>query len=133
MKQASFSWRILGDVAVSFASEGQIRDADWNPFVKELSDKPVRKYVSATLSNLEVNSVQRKAIIDVLRAKNISVAVVTDDKLVIGMVTAASWFGANVKAFSWANLDAALRHLSIADSMLQQITQTISTLRTKTR
>lgn len=123
----------MGEVAVSFASEGQIRDADWSPFVKELSDKPVRKYVSATLSNLEVNSLQRKAIIDVLRAKNISVAVVTDDKLVIGMVTAASWFGANVKAFSWANLDAALRHLNIADNMLTQVTQTISMLRTKTR
>ena len=38
---------------------------------------------------------------------------VTDDKLVRGILTAISWFGGNVKAYPWAELKAAIQYLKI--------------------
>ena len=50
------------------------------------------------------------------KSKALSIAVVTDVKLVRGMVTAVSWLGVDIKAFSWLDVSAALKHLEVTNA-----------------
>ncbi len=130
MSAGVIKWDIVGDVFIVHTTEGRVPDSDWNAFVQELRTKPVRKFLGASTGSTDVSSTQRKAAAEVMKERNISATVVTDDRLVRGVVTAASWLGANIKSFSWAELNACLRALDASPEQHAQITATLMRLRT---
>jgi hypothetical protein len=130
MKQATHKWIDIGDLMVSLGiNEGPIPDDVWERFVKEIIAKPIKKYLATNVGYVDVNSVQRKLISDAFKTKNITVAVVTDEKIVRGIVTAVSWLGVNIRSFSWTELEKAIDYLAVVQPQKQRTLEAIKQLR----
>jgi hypothetical protein len=118
MKRAMHKWVEVDRLMVAYSTEGPVPDEVWENFVRDLKTRPITKYLGVSVGQFEVTSIQRKQVADALkgrvRGREIALAIVTDERLVRGIVTAASWLGVNVKSFSWAEIREALDHLEIS-------------------
>ncbi len=121
MKYSTHKWTFISEVMVCFTTEGQIPDEVWVTYIKDLSSKPVKKYLGAVIGALEATSVQRKEASEIILAKNIPVTIITDERVVRGIATAISWLGVEVKAFSWAEKQEAIRHLGVQGFLEERI------------
>ena len=119
MKQSTYKWDIFDDILMGFATPGRIPTEVWDAFIDDLRTKPIAKYLGTSFGAVEANSIQRKQISDIFTSRKMLVAVVTDDSLVRGLITAVGWFGVNIKGFSWAELRGALRHLGVQDDRVE--------------
>lgn len=121
------SWRIFEDKwLVSYTRPGPISDKVWDAFVQAIDNAPhLRVTVGVSYGSVEVNSVQRKKTADALKRKNVQTVVITDDRLTRGIVTAISWLGANLKAFSWADIDKAVAAIEAPPKVSRDILDSI--------
>jgi len=120
---------VAGDLLISVTSAGVVSDQDWQEFTKALRTQRVTKYLAASLGKTEASSVQRREAAQILKAKGIRTAVLTDDTFTRGLVTAVGWLGANVSAFTWSDIDSGLKYLNVTESMAERARGTLSTLR----
>lgn len=118
---ASFEWKIIGNVIITMSANGEIAEKPWNDFIQDLRTKAVTRWLSANIGTVEVSSLQRKAAIDIMNERGILASVITDDRIVRGIVTAASWFGAKATPFSWDNLKDGVVKLDIREPTLTQV------------
>ena len=128
MAESVFKWFKDGDVMVGVNTPGNISDEVWSKFLADLSADDYSCYIGCSLGILEVSAPQRKQAANALRHNKVALAVITDDVLVRGVVTAVSWLGANVKSFAWKDIDHALERLEVMDRK-GQIMATIERLR----
>jgi hypothetical protein len=130
MKKCIHKWTFVGDLVVAFTTEGDFLPDDvWDRFVADVKNKSVDKYLATALGAVKASSVQRKKIADVVKEKGIPIGVVSDDRLIRGMVTAVSWLGVDVKAFSWAELEAAVVYLKMPAIMTNHVRMAIDGLK----
>lgn len=108
-------WVKSGEVMLNVTTAGHVNDELWASFVAELGAHDYKCYIGASLGVLEVNALQRKEAAAALRGNGVAVAIITDDVLVRGVVTAVSWLGANVKSFAWRDFDRALGRLGVSE------------------
>ena len=106
-------WIIVDDVIISCATAGPVPESVWSSYVRDLQEKRFTRHLATAVGSVELTSVQRKSASEAIKRRNVPVAVVTDDKLVRGIVTAVSWLGVNIKAFSWGEVRPALKHLQV--------------------
>lgn len=128
-KQAIHKWVNSGDLLITFSTAGTVSAPVWDDFIKYVEKAPITRFIGTSIGSLEVSSVQRKQIADIVKRRNIPLAVVTDEKLVRGIATAASWLGVNIRAFSWVELRQAIRHLNVKQPMEDVVYQEIMELR----
>jgi len=116
---------VFQDVLISVSLPGPLIDEEWQRFLRDLRTEPISKYLVASLGRTESSSVQRKQASDILKSRGIRTAVMTDDTLVRGAVTAIGWLGVNVDAFPWSKLREALKYLGLtgaaADLAMDQL------------
>jgi hypothetical protein len=122
---------VLDDLLVSVSRAGSkdggmLSESDMAQFIEKLRHAPVKKLISCLHGSSNSSSVQRKEGADLIKSRNIEVAVITDDRLVRGFVTALSWLGAKVHAFSWADIGAALKHLDVQNQLADDALSAIS-------
>lgn len=129
MKIGVIKWAIVGDVFVVHTTEGRIPDSEWNAFVQEIRSKPVRKFVGASTGATDVPSTQRKLVSEALAEKKIASIVITDDRVVRGLATAASWFGVSIQSFAWSEMDKCIKELKVSPEQGSQITTTLLRLK----
>lgn len=130
-KVADLSWETVDDVIIGYGTPGRVPDAIWNQWVEALKAPRVTRVINLSSGYTEVSSVQRAAASAVLKERNLTVAVVTDETLMRGMVTAVSWFvGNNIKAFSWRQIGDAIAFLG-AKSIEDRIQAKVALLRAK--
>lgn len=129
LQRATYVWTQLGDLLISLGTNGQIHDDDWSRFIADLKVMPVKRFLSMAVGLVEINSVQRKQASELLKSKGITVAVVTDERLVRGIVTAASWLGVNVKSFGWVEIRKAIGHIGIQQFREEQVLTAIEKLK----
>ncbi len=128
-KRAVMKWQTVGPVMISCSGEGKMDDALWKPFAKDLETKSITKFLQGVVGSVEVSSLQRKLVVDILRAHKISSVVVTDDSFVRGMITAASWLGADIKGYAWAELPKAIEQLESSPELRERMLLTMESLR----
>jgi hypothetical protein len=128
MAESVFKWFKDSGVMVGVNTPGNISDEVWDAFLTDLSASDYACYIGCSLGILEVTAPQRKQAAAALRNNKVALAVITDDVLVRGVVTAVSWLGANVKSFAWKDIDRALERLEVIDRK-SQIMRTIERLR----
>lgn len=121
MKVAMYKWAFIDDVLITVAGEGEVPDAQWDAFVRDMRQKPFSKFLAAGLGELTVSSTRRKQINDYLVEKKIPVTLITDFRTIRGMATAASWFGINIKAFAWNEAQEAVKHLGGGDRVFSEL------------
>lgn len=104
-------------------------DESMNAMLNDMRTKPIKKFLGTDIGGVEVTSVQRAAGAELVREKGISVVVVTDERIMRGVVTALSWLGANIKSYSWTTLEDAVRHLGVNSSQEREIVDTVLAMR----
>jgi hypothetical protein len=112
MNTATYKWLFVGDVLLAVIGDGQVSDADWDAFIRDIKATPFTKFLGATIGAAAVGSAQRKQANELISQRKVAVALVTDQAIVRGMATAAAWFGVDVKAFSWADARSATKYLA---------------------
>ena len=122
-------WSVVGDLLISVTSAGVVSDQDWQQFMKALRTEPVTKYLAGTLGKAEATSTQRKEGAEVMMRRGLRVAVITDDAITRGIITAVGWLGANVSSFNWSNIDAALSYLNVTEVQASRAHDTLAILR----
>ena len=130
MKPGVIKWAVVGDIFVVHTTEGRIPDAQWNAFVQEIRARPVRRFLGASTGATEVPSTQRKLVTEALAEKKITSLVITDDRVVRGLATAASWFGVNIQSFAWSELDKVMKELKAGPEQARELTATLMRLKT---
>jgi hypothetical protein len=115
-KYASHSWVIAGNVLVAFTTGGVMPDDVWNAMMVDLVTKPIIGYLGTSIGVVEVSSVQRRLGAESTKKRGLPSAIVTEETLVRGLVTAASWLGAKIKAFTWQELEQAVQYLGVPKS-----------------
>jgi hypothetical protein len=115
MTEAIFKWVKQDDVMVAVNTAGNLGDEIWARFMVDLSAVDYKCHIGASMGILELSAAQRKQAAAALRANGVQVVVITDDVLVRGVVTAVSWLGANVKSFTWKDIDRAFLRLGVLD------------------
>jgi hypothetical protein len=68
-------------------------------------------------------------VFETLKRKGVQIAIVTDEKVVRGIVTAASWVGVDAKAYSWTELRDAIKHLGIPPESTERVVAAVNHLR----
>lgn len=129
MAYSTFKWVVHNHLMVSFASAGLVRDAPWTAFIRDLEDPKVTAYLSTNAGTAEINSLQRKMAANAIQGRKVPIAVVTDERLVRGIVTAAGWLGMEVRPFAWAAFDDALRYLQISASLAPTVVDLVEKLK----
>ncbi len=114
MAKATHVWAVIEDVLISLTTSGMIPDDQWKGWLRDLQTRPVRKCIGVTYGATEITSLMRKEATETTRRRDIKVAVVTDESLVRGIVTAARWIGAPINSFSWSNTTDAMKWLEVA-------------------
>jgi hypothetical protein len=125
----SLRWVILDNWVISLGTSGQIPNDLWQGFMSALKSPAINYYLAMTVGSNEPTSLQRKEAFEFTKSKGIRVAVITDEKLVRGVVTAASWFGVDVKGFSWVQLPEAIRHFGATPSFEERVLKAVSKLK----
>lgn len=128
MTESVFKWVKREEWMLGVSTPGVIRDEVWSKFLEDLAAEDYKHYIGCSIGILEVSAVQRKQAAQALRHNKVAVAVITDDVLVRGVVTAASWLGANTKSFAWKDFDRALQRFDLSDHK-SEIMQVVNDLR----
>jgi hypothetical protein len=103
----------VDDVLVLCWSAGAVTSEDWAHCMKGHRHKPISLAVNGCLGTVELTSLQRKEGGAYIKEHRIKSLVITDDRIVRGLATAVSWVGADVSAFAWDDLPAAMKHVEI--------------------
>ena len=72
---------------------------------------------------------QRKEMNAALGGQQLMTAVVSDDVLIRGTVTALGWFNANIRSFRRSEIEPALKYLGVVPGRFESIRQEIDALR----
>src|SRR5262245_55976862 len=129
MKPAVMKWTIVADVFIYHTTGGPAPESTFDLFVKDLKSRSYTKFLGASTGAVEATSVQRKSGSEALRGRNIPSAVITDERLVRGIVTAVSWLGVNIKSFPWADAREAIRHLGVTRDIEDRVFDALMGLR----
>jgi hypothetical protein len=129
MKYSTFRWTSHSNLMISFATEGQVREDEWAEFIRELKDQRFTGYLATNDGAAEVNSLQRKMAAEAIQGRTVAIAVITNERFVRGIVTAASWLGMNVRAFAWAEFDDSLKYLQVSSARRPLVVDIVGKLR----
>ncbi len=123
-------WTVKGDLMVSFYRAGPIPDDVWQDYCDTIASPPCRKVLATSIGAVEVSAPQRRQVSDALKRSGVSVAVVTDEPIVRGLMTAVSWLGrVDVKAFPWHKVADAFRHLHPSGITEKQVLDLVDEVR----
>lgn len=128
---AYHQWKHVGGVVAAFTSEGVMPDDAWEAMIRDLATLPIRGYLGCSEGAVHVSSMQRKMGVDTMSTRNLPTAIVSESRVVIGLVTAASWLGAKIKPFSWKELQAAAKYLGASATEQVEIVAAINHMREK--
>lgn len=130
-RMAFHQWKHVGGVVAAFTSEGVMPDDAWEAMIRDLATLPIRGYIGCSEGAVHVSSMQRKMGVDTMSARDLPTAIVSESRVVIGLVTAASWLGAKIKAFGWKDIQMAAKYLGASPVEQVEIVAAINHMREK--
>lgn len=108
------NWTVRGELLVGFFVAGPIASEVWRGWCDAIASGEIKRALLASVGALEIDAAQRRELAEALqRHAHVSLAVVTDEAIVRGLVTATTWLGRiDVRTFAWHRLVDAVRHLA---------------------
>lgn len=128
-KKAVHRFEVVGEVLISFSMDGVISVDSMNLVFDQLRSGKIKTFLATDQGGVEVTSIQRAESAKIVKEMGISIVIITDERIIRGVVTAMSWLGANIKAFSWSDIDKAVTHLQVGADEADRIRKTIFKLR----
>ena len=127
--QCKFTWVTVGNLVVSLATPGNVPQDSVDGILRDINDKQIKKYLATVIGASQLNGLQRKQFSDVSQRLGLQVAVVADEVLTRGIVTALGWLGMNIKSFSWKDIRLGLQYLEVGKTFEDRAIEAVSRLR----
>ena len=113
-------WHRVGDVVVTATIGGHIDDQLWDSFLQFIDTNDTRILFCLTNNDVStITSIQRKKAADVLSRRAFAAVVLTDSRVIRGVLTAMSWLGAQFRPYRWTQIEDAAR-IVVADPAEQR-------------
>jgi hypothetical protein len=124
-------WIVEGELMVSFYLPGPIAPGMWQDYCDTIASGVVHKLLAASIGAVEIDATQRRQLSEALRGRSpVAVAIVTDEALMRGQMTATAWLGRiDVTSFPWHKLAEACHHLSPRDVTQQRALELVDIVR----
>lgn len=123
-------YKFLGNLVVMVHTAQNPTDEELRAYYDELRTKDVsRTRVLVLTDGGGLNASQRKELNEVLSGRPQPCAVVSDNTMVRGIVTALSWFNRSIKSFSPSDTEEAFKYLGIPTSEFAIVWREIKQLR----
>ena len=106
-------WAVVEDLLITLNRPGTLTDQRLDELLTERNQKNFNWALGLSIGQVTLNSVQRKRSVDAF--SNLTrVAVIVEDRLTRGIVTALGWLGlGNMKSFLWEDLEKAVEYLAV--------------------
>lgn len=117
---STHEWCIIGDVLLNFTT-GVVSDDVWHRYLEDVRKSDIRVNLAFSTPSGSLTALQRKSASDLLKSKNIRAVVLTDNAMVRGVVTALTWLGTNICAYSYADLEKALADVAAPPAVEKEI------------
>lgn len=125
-------FKLVGNVFLSVFGERNATDAEAAEGTEILRKAVDRNCKILVVTRGGANTAQqRKRVYEVLGGRQPRAAIVSESKLVRGVVTAMSWFNKETQAFALEDLEYAFEYLDIAPSQYDMLRKEIETLDAK--
>jgi hypothetical protein len=123
-------WKVIRNtVFVFYGSGGDFSQEDYDRWIEDLTRSQYVKYIGGTGAKFLLNGSIRKGGREFFVKNKVPFATVTDDKIVRGFVTAASWFGMNIAAFAWSDSRGAMKWLGVDNAIAHEALAALQDLR----
>ena len=135
MKTMAFA--VVGNLIVTLHGSRSPVAEEWDEYVKALKKISFSESDPTRLRNIVFtdggapNSVQRKAVNDIVSSKSVRSAIVSSSPLVRSVVTAFSWFNSSIKVYPPDDVDGAFQHLNLSTYEIELVRRRIAELRTQ--
>lgn len=131
-QRATLTWKIVAQVLVAHATDGRVEVELFDRFVEDQRTKDIKMYIATVDGSVHLSSAQRKASSEALSTRDIQTFIITDSRVVRGIVTVAGWLGAPANAYSWADINAPLEMieetLGLSEEDRQSVVEAIEEL-----
>lgn len=122
----------VGEVIVSYCTDGVLDDADGKRLKDACVSSNVRKFISISDGNTTTTSTQRSESIEALKGMDV-IVLVTDSIIVRGVATMLNWFDVKVKSYSNAETRQAISALDISQNEQERVAAVVQNMRTLVR
>jgi hypothetical protein len=102
---------------------------EWEAFVQALEATAAEDCLILSLGAVELTQDQRDRPIEIGRRRKLRVFFITDDFLMRRMVGVASWFGSDVRAFSWDEIATAIEDMVLWPGKIERVLVAATSLR----
>lgn len=130
---SNYNWAILGDLLIAFARSGTVAPERFDQYLDAIRKREPKSILSISEGTAHVTSVQRKAAAELVKDKNIRIAVVLDSAVTRGFITALSWLGVGIKSFGPGAEKEALDYLEVSEDKLGEALELLEWLREHTQ
>ena len=106
-----FEWYVVGNVVVTAAPlpSASIDEEVYRGLCNAIDQDGMKLVFSLTVPDAaSPSATQRKAAADAMKKRQVKAVVITESRLIRGVLTAVGWLGASVGGFSWSELEKAL-------------------------
>ena len=128
--RSNFNWALLGELLISFGMPGQISQERFKEFLDTISNRKPLYLLAVSTGASTINSVQRKTGAEVVKVSGIKIAVVLDNAITRGLITALGWLGLPMK--SCANEIQALEYLAPQGIEPSKVLEIVAKLKAQT-
>lgn len=122
------NWERVDNMLVVVNGTGSVPDSLWEQLVRDMDELPIDTYLGISMGTIRVTSVQRQLAADVAKKRGLSTIILTNDRLVRGLVTAVSWLGADIKAYPSGEMEEVLSSLELGSATRAAILEASSRL-----
>jgi hypothetical protein len=128
--KVAISWVIQDRLLVILIAKAEpIAEDVFGRLMSDLRTYPWNVCLGASLGAVELTSVQRSQLTEVLKGKRI--AGLTENAVARGVITALSWFGLQIRAWSWNKTSEAFDYLELPEAQRATALELLQLLREK--
>ena len=125
------NWSAVGELLVCFFPAGPVEELRWSQLCAAIASEPVRTVLLSSIGALELDGAKREELsIALCSGQGTRIALVSDEALVRGTMTAMSWRRrVDLKLFIWHKLADAHAYLAPSQLDLRGLNEAIEALR----
>jgi hypothetical protein len=116
---APIRWRCVDGIHVMYAeAEVSVSEELWDACMRDRNGPEIRGCLSIIGGDGVTQISRRQWLVSasIMIQRGFPVAMLSSHRITLAMVRSAAWSGANIQAFKWAELDAALEFIGVLPS-----------------
>ena len=122
---------VRGDVLITVQGDEPLADDDWDDFLRVVASATHVKAYLFSSDNYGPSAKQRAKLQAYRAVFPLPKAVVTTSMAVRGIVTATSWLGTNIRAFSPDHIDEAFDYLGVPQATRASLLECVALMKTR--